>query len=629
MSQSSGIAHLFRSLTGRLVAGVLVAHAILIPLLFAGVLYIVREGYQTQFIEQARSYSHLLAILASKDIRMEPLQALIDETLLSGNIAFVEVIDDSGKVVARGGAGVIAGFREDFFFNQHGDSVYFISLPIHDAAGANAMLRIGYDEIPTRQQIDLAELRALYLAAGYLSLVLFLVFFGGRTLKLMRQKLVAQASVLEHQALHDALSGLPNRALLHDRLHQMILTAQRDMATFSILLMDLDRFKEVNDTLGHQAGDVILQQTAFRLREVVRESDTVARLGGDEFAMVLPGADASDAIAIAEKILKALQEPFKLDNRILHIGASLGVVLFPVHGGDVVNLLRRADVAMYAAKRAGGGLVLYDPSLDQHSLDRLTLAAELRQGVGQGEIEVYYQPKVDLRSGGICGVEALARWQHPRRGLVLPEEFIPVAERTGIINALTLHVLDVAVRQCYLWHCAGWRISMAVNLSPLSLLDAQLAERVRDILHGADLPSSFLILEITEEAIMAEGLQSQETLLRLAAIGVGITIDDFGTGYSSLGRLKKLPVSEIKIDKSFVIDMLVDGNDAAIVQATIDLARNLGLRVVGEGVETQEHQDKLSAFGCDMAQGYHISRPLPAHEIQRLFMADHGRQKGG
>lgn len=629
MSQSSGIAHLFRSLTGRLVAGVLVAHAILIPLLFAGVLYIVREGYKTQFIEQARSYSHLLAILASKDIRMEPLQALIDETLLSGNIAFVEVIDDSGRVVARGGAGVIAGFREDFFFNQHGDSVYFISLPIHDAAGANAMLRIGYDEIPTRQQIDLAELRALYLAAGYLSLVLFLVFFGGRTLKLMRQKLVAQASVLEHQALHDALSGLPNRALLHDRLHQMILTAQRDMATFSILLMDLDRFKEVNDTLGHQAGDVILQQTAFRLREVVRESDTVARLGGDEFAMVLPGADASDAIAIAEKILKALQEPFKLDNRILHIGASLGVVLFPVHGGDVVNLLRRADVAMYAAKRAGGGLVLYDPSLDQHSLDRLTLAAELRQGVGQGEIEVYYQPKVDLRSGGICGVEALARWQHPRRGLVLPEEFIPVAERTGIINALTLHVLDVAVRQCYLWHCAGWRISMAVNLSPLSLLDAQFAERVRDILHGADLPSSFLILEITEEAIMAEGLQSQETLLRLAAIGVGITIDDFGTGYSSLGRLKKLPVSEIKIDKSFVIDMLVDGNDAAIVQATIDLARNLGLRVVGEGVETQQHQDKLSAFGCDMAQGYHISRPLPAHEIQRLFMADHGRQKGG
>lgn len=621
MAKPTGIARLSKGLIGRLMMVVVAIHTILVPLLFVGVLYIVKQGYESLFINQARSDSHMIAVLAGRDLRPARLRMLFEEVALSGSVVFWAIADTSGQTIASArGADVHASFQEDFFFNEHGDTTYYVSVPVNDEAGIlRGVLRLGYDETPTREQIDNTYHRGFYLAIGYILLTLFLAISGGRILNLMRKELVTQANALEHQALHDTLTGLPNRALLHDRLKQSILASQREHAPFALFLMDLDRFKEVNDTLGHQAGDVILQQTATRLREAVRESDTVARLGGDEFAVVLPKVDVDGAVLIAEKILRTLQEPFVVENRTLPIGASIGIALFPSHGEDAASLLSRADVAMYAAKHAGGGLTVYDPDLDRHSMDRLTLTAELRQGVEHDEIEVYYQPKADLHTGEICGVEALARWRHPRLGLILPEEFIPLAERAGVINALTLRVIEASAHQCVHWSSSGTKISIAVNVSPLSLLDAKFADKVGDILRNCDLSACTLILEVTEGAIMADTPQVQELFTRLDAMGVRISIDDFGTGYSSLARLKKLPVSEVKIDKSFVIDMLTDDNDAAIVRATIDLAHNLGLKVVAEGVETQGHLEMLAAFGCDMAQGYHISRPLPTLEVRHLL----------
>lgn len=627
MANPSRIARLSRGLIGRLIIGVVAIHLILIPLLFAGVLYIVKEGYQAQFVDQLRSDSYLLSILVGN--YAEPpadkvrLQKLADEALLSGDLVFIKVVDGSGRVL---GAAEVrnahVSFKEDFFFGEHADTVYYVSLPVYGNSGKEiATLRLGYDETPIQEQIDLTHQRGLYLAIGYVALTLFLLVLGWRVLSLMRRELVMQTDALEHQALHDTLTRLPNRALLQDRLLQVIRSGQREHSPFSLFLLDLDRFKEVNDTLGHHAGDIILQEVALRLREVIRESDTVARLGGDEFAVVLPRVDAAGAVLIAEKILHALHQPFSVEGRILPLGGSIGIALFPEHGEDGGSLLRRADVAMYAAKHAGGGIMLYASELDTHSVDRLTLATELRQGIERDEIEVYYQPKLDLKTGEICGVEALARWRHPQRGLILPIEFISLAERIGVINILTLRVLDAAIKQCSAWTDANLHIPVAVNLSPVSFLDAQLADRIQEILKKYSCSACSLVLEVTEGALMVDTPRAQETLARLDAMGIALSIDDFGTGYSSLARLKNLPLSEVKIDQSFVIDMLVDDNDAAIVRATIDLAHNLGLKVVAEGVETVGHLERLNSFGCDMAQGYYLSRPLPAAEMQRLIVS--------
>lgn len=628
MRTPGGISRIFQGVTGRMLMAVLAVHAALIPVLFGGVFYIVSEGYKTQFIDQARATSYILAILTSKDSQPASLQALIDEILLSNGVVFMELTDAKG-IVATGSMNAPAQFHEDFYFDQNPDMIYFVSLPTHSKAGGRRVLRIGFDEAPTQLQIDRVFKQIFYLAGGYISFVLLLVFFGGRAIILMNRELVLQAAALEHQATHDALTDLPNRVLLHDRLHQAIRTAERDETPISLLLLDLNRFKEINDTLGHQAGDDILRQVASRLQEVVRKADTVARLGGDEFSVVLPTATMTDAIMVTEKIVRALKQSFRVDDRPLEIGASIGIALFPEHGDNVMNLLRRADVAMYTAKQEGKDFVVYNASLDQHALEQLTLANELRQGIERGEFEVYYQPKVDLRRNKICGVEALVRWHHPRRGLIQPAQFMDITERTGIIHTLSLHVLHLAAHQCKKWHAEGLLLNIAVNLSPMGLMDTQLAETVRGILHRASLDPAFLILEITEGPIMSSEKQTHEILTQLAALGIRISVDDFGTGHSTLGRLKKLPVSEVKIDKSFVFEMLNDSNNAAIVRTTIDLAQSLGLKVVAEGVETLQQLDALRALKCDMVQGYFISRPIPADAIRALCHGNHNGALAG
>ncbi|HJR44629.1 MAG TPA: EAL domain-containing protein [Actinomycetota bacterium] len=429
-----------------------------------------------------------------------------------------------------------------------------------------------------------------------------------------------QAALNEYQALHDDLTTLPNRVLLHDRIHQSILGMERDKTLVAVMLMDLDRFKEVNDTLGHHSGDLLLRQIGPRLRSILRESDTIARLGGDEFAILLPNVhDRAAAVQVADKIKRALDLPFEIQGLKLNIEASIGIAFAPDHGKDVESLIQRADIAMYVSKGSGSGYAIYAPEQDRHSATRLALVGQIRQAIDDQEISLYYQPKADLITGQVRAVEGLARWNHPERGLMTPDDFIPLTENTGLIEPLTFYLIEAAVRQGRLWRDAGLDLVISVNVSARSLLDHELPDHIGDILKKWNLPPKAIRLEITESTIMEDPVRALEVLDRLSQKGIGLALDDFGTGYSSLSYLKRLPVDELKIDKSFVMHMHEDENDAVIVRSTIDLGRNLGLEVVAEGVETKEHWDKLTELGCNMAQGYFLSRPIAPGEFMQWY----------
>jgi diguanylate cyclase (GGDEF)-like protein/PAS domain S-box-containing protein len=423
------------------------------------------------------------------------------------------------------------------------------------------------------------------------------------------------AAALEHQALHDALTGLPNRLLLHDRLEQAVLLAQREQTSLALLVMDLDRFKEVNDTLGHYYGDLLLRELGQRLQSTLRAADTVARLGGDEFAVLLPRASSDDAVAAAQRLIEAVERPFAVEGHPVEVGASVGIALFPDHGGEPGVLLRRADVAMYIAKRTQAGFSTYSPEQDQHSPDRLALMAELRTAIEEDQLELWYQPKIDFGTAVISGAEALVRWRHPLRGMVPPDQFIPLAEQSGQVKALSRWVLNRALRQCRDWARAGTPLGVAVNLSMRDLHDPALPETVGVLLKRWQVAPEALTVEITESTLMADPVQALEIVRRLSGMGVSIAIDDFGTGYSSLAYLKRLPVDELKVDRAFVRHIAHDNHDAAIVRSTIGLAHDLGLSVVAEGIEDQASWDVLAQLGCDRGQGYFISKPLPAAEL--------------
>jgi len=425
----------------------------------------------------------------------------------------------------------------------------------------------------------------------------------------------AQAAALEHQALHDSLTDLPNRTLFHDRLHQAVLACHRDKGQLAVLMMDLDRFKEINDTLGHYVGDQVLIQVGRRLRDGLRETDTVARLGGDEFAILVPSASLDEAQRLADKINHMLEQSFVFDVHNIHVGASVGIALFPDHGEDADTLIQRADVAMYVAKNGDSSPAVYDAQQDQYTIKRLSLISALRQALRFNELDLAYQPILDMASARPVGVEALLRWNHPTRGPVAPDEFIPLAEQTGQMGALTDWVLDNALRQAASWTAAGLGVSLSVNLSPRNLQDSGFADRVRAALEQAAVPAERLTLEITESAIMTDPERAGRTLDALDRSGVRLSIDDFGTGYSSLAHLKSLPVDELKIDKSFVIDMNRDENDAVIVRSTVDLAHNLGLTVTAEGVEQRDTWEMLALLDCDRVQGMYVCKPMSAEEM--------------
>lgn len=808
MARHNRIKILLRSVAGRITIGVILIHALLIPFLF-GVVFVIEAGYKQQFIEYVRHDAAVVAEQLSEEHTESGFLHHLNDAALSGGVLVAQLLAEDGTLYSSTVLGKSISptdFHEDFRFGEHGDSIYYISLPIGTADGQSATLQMGFDEEPTREQIEKAYHRVEILAVSYITLSLLSVAFlipqltrplrklrdtaqkvanGEATERLfvkssiyeisdlaedlesMRHELVnrSQAIIaregrisaimnnvvdgiitiderggiesmnpaalhifgydqseisgikfdnlldnsnivtknlhnqnrsssktpvtsvighealgrrkngdsfpieiaiseltrsegqlyiaivrditerkrseeelkalhndlerrvvkrtrelaslnqeLEHQALHDALTELPNRALLQDRMHQALFSAQRENHQLALLITDLDRFKEINDTVGHHYGDLVLQQVSARMRAALRGSDTIARLGGDEFAVLLPFIESGeDAVKTARKLIATMEEPIMVEDHSFHVGISIGIALYPDHGKDGSTLMRHSDVAMYVAKRSTSGYAVYDHLDDQHSVSRLAMVGELRNAIEHKQLIIFYQPKIDLKEGRIIGVEALVRWNHPQRGLLSPDEFIPLAEHTGLIRPLTFFVLHEALHRASLWKKEGITLKISVNLSVHHLQDEQLASKVESAMRQWEVPAELLGFEITESAIMANPLRAMNTLTQLSKMGIGLSIDDFGTGYSSLMYLKQLPVGEIKIDKSFVIAMLENNEDLIIVRSTIDLAHNMGRQVVAEGVESEEALNTLVELGCDMAQGYYISRPITAN----------------
>ena len=454
----------------------------------------------------------------------------------------------------------------------------------------------------------------------------------------MREEIASREQEILRLAYLDGLTGLPNRVRFNGQLEKAIDKARRHGVTVSVMLMGLDRFRLINDTLGHKAGDHVLRQVAMRLRQVAPTAATLARLGGDEFAILMPGRDAdagaaadrmaesgapqsvSDPARFAQMVLEMMKHPVLLDGQPLDVGASIGIARFPEHGGDAGTLIRHADMAMYGAKRGNQGFAFYDPRFDIAQQDQLSLLGELRRAVEANELRVYYQPKIDLAAGCTKGVEALVRWQHPVRGLLAPGLFMPYAEQTGFVRQVTGWMLAHAIAQCGRWCEQGMPLQVSINISTRDLADEALPGLLVRLLAQHGVPPELICLEITESSFMQDPERALKTLREIDALGVEISIDDFGTGFSSLSYLKRLPVDELKIDRAFVMNMLDDADDFTIVRSTVELAHNLGLRVVAEGVETAAAMDALLAVGCDLAQGFHASRPIPVDAFQRWLL---------
>ena len=456
-----------------------------------------------------------------------------------------------------------------------------------------------------------------------------IVLGASRRLRQDAEALQEHAAANEYLALHDPLTDLPNRILFRDRVQQAMIRARRDGTQAAVMIMDLDRFKEINDALGHDRGDQVLTEVAPRLRAILREVDTVGRLGGDEFGVLLGGLhSAEEGRAVGEKLRGALELPFDLEDMELAVGASVGMSSFPAHGDDPELLLRRAEIAMYVAKASGSPFEVYSTEQDHYTKDRLAMFADLRRAIEAGDLTVHYQPKVSLPGGEVVGLEALARWQHPERGSVPPDVFVPLAEHTGLVRRLTASVLETALARCAAWAEDGLDLPVAVNLSVRDLLDSGLPSQVLAMLDRVGLPPASLQLEITESSIMDQPARALDVLNALADLGIELAIDDFGTGYSSLAYLQRLPVRQLKIDRSFVTQLAENESDAAIVRSTIELGHSLALTVVAEGVEDEASTALLAEAGCDLAQGYHIARPMVGDEVA-VWLAASGRSVRG
>ena len=556
------------------------------------------------------------------------LDAAVQGLVLRGTVRNAKLFDAGGRLVySRSGeeaaehsddalravAGeTVAKFEEG---SREGERLYEVYVPLRFVGSGSPSgafeLYLPYE--PIAKQIS-DDTRALYpvLIGGLALLYFLLVPIVARASRALR-RLAAES---RHQALHDELTGLANRRKLMGELEDALGRARRADSRVALLCLDLDRFKDVNDALGHGHGDLLLRDVADTLVRALRHGDLLARLGGDEFALLARDvAGPGEALALADRVGAALHREFVLADVPVVVEASIGVALFPDHGRSAEELLRAADTAMYAAKEAGTRRELYVEERDRRGPDRIARLSELRRALSNGEIEVHYQPKVDLRTGAVTGTEALARWAHPVRGLLAPVEFLPLAEQTGLITSLTSHVLEQALSQCRDWADEGLDLTVAVNVSTRSLLDTAFPDEVEALLSRHGVERDRLQLEITERSLIGDLATAIDVITRLHELGVRLSVDDFGTGYSSLSRLLVLPLQELKIDRSFVMDIDTDGPGAAIVRSTIDMGHHLGLEVVAEGVETESTLVELRELGCDAVQGYHVLRPAPAAEV--------------
>jgi diguanylate cyclase (GGDEF)-like protein len=494
-----------------------------------------------------------------------------------------------------------------------------VYVPARSESGATiGVIDVVLNYEPTAAATSDAVRNVAMLVLAGLGLVWLLLF---RTVRNASKRLRQSAAENARLALLDPLTGLPNRRLLSERLERSVDVALAEDNHVGLLLLDIDRFKEINDSLGHDRGDQLLIEVARRLEGVVRETDTVARLGGDEFAVLLPTVRSiDDAAVLAERVLSVFAEPYDIDGLVLHVETSLGLALLPDHAQDVTSLLKRADVAMYAAKAARRGLSIYSAEGDASSPAKLLLLGDLRKAIdSDDQLSVHYQPKLDLHTSAVVGLEALLRWNHPVRGQIPPGEFIPLAEQTGLVHSLTRRVLEMVLRQMREWRETGWEIQVAVNLSALNLAEPDLDERVAELLAQYDVPARLLEFEITESAIVQDPERAAITLARIAAMGSTIALDDFGIGNTSLSQLRALPIDTLKIDRSFVTDMSEGGD--VLVKVVTDLAHEFRMIAVAEGVEQPEVAEKLRRLGCDLAQGYLYARPVPAEELRAVLEA--------
>ena len=573
----------------------------------------------------------LLDAAAAAGAAASSSQALTNLTAAAGaGVSGVTLRDSTGRVVFTAGASHAVAHRHlvrapttagtQTFVED--DTVHVVT-SVELSPGSRGVIEV---EIPNAaiaaaaaaESRDVYTVLGLGLGALFLALLPFIILAARR---------LRSAQVVHAQELHvDDATGLPNRAAFYEHAHAQLVASTAAGEGVALVLIDLDRFKEINDSLGHGAGDEVLKHVAARLRHALRDGDLIARLGGDEFAILVPNVpDAERAERIAWKISEQLNEPFTIQGIKLDIAASIGIALSPDHGADVPTLMRRADVAMYTAKHAHAGVNVYDAAEDPNSADHLSLIADLRTAIETGGLELHYQPKALLENGHVEGVEALCRWTHTDRGFISPGVFIPIAEQTGLVKHLTLWVVDEALRQAREWRRAGIGLSISVNISAQNLKDPRLTEDFSALLAKYDAEADWITLEVTESAVMEDPEVAIARLDDLAGMGLEISIDDYGTGYSSLAYLKRLPISELKIDRSFVMNITSDQKDALIIGSTVELGHNLGLRVVAEGVEQEADWIGLQLLGCDIAQGYFLGRPMPASALL-AWLAEPGRE---
>jgi diguanylate cyclase (GGDEF)-like protein len=579
--------------------GAIVTVTLLVLLLALAVAYVDRR-FAAQQAALAETQSHFRAVVASAPVVLFALDALGIITMAEGR-DLARVHCDSTAALGRS------------FFDEFADVGSWVD-QAHRALGGDEFTAIG-----TARGIVLEMRWTPARASG--GAIEGVIVVGTDITERRRAE-----DALVRQAFHDDLTDLPNRAAFNRQLPLAIETAGARRSKLALAVLDLNRFKIVNDSLGHEVGDALLRLVSARLRGVLRERDFVARLGGDEFAVIIADATKSDGDELAKRIVSVLRVPFDVDGHILEIGAAVGYALYPTHAADATTLLRRADVAMYVAKRSGLGFAQYDAFHDAQSSTRLIMESGLRNAIAENELVLYYQPTVELATGRVAKVEALVRWAHPTLGLLSPDRFIPMAEETGLIIPLTTWVLDAALHQLSEWQGAGIELRVAVNLSARSLRDGALPKAVEDILRKRALQPDRLTCEVTETALVQNMDVTRESLRQLSELGVQISVDDFGTGYSSLSYLAQLPVNELKIDKSFVIAMHAESKDASIVRWIIGLAHVLGMRVVAEGVETSTALESIRALGCDVAQGFYLSRPMPAADLP-IWLANSKRWK--
>ena len=650
------------SLSTYMIASVLLVHLLLAPFLYWLTIDVYQSSSSESFISNANHITGLLAEdLAGINISGNKHEIIsnLDSAIMSGNIIFVDIIDSFGKTITPYDTLHISGnhFKEDKYLNQHNDGVFFISVPVflNSTNNRSFKLRIGFDETNINEQISTIKKRIIFIMLLYIltmvSVYSIITKFINKPLTLLRQKsthiaqgevesplnvpthisdikhlsqdlekmrltLLEMANHMQVQATHDELTGLPNRYLYTDRMHQAVSMAQRSNKSFAVLLLDLDRFKEINDTLGHGVGDKVLKIISDRMSDGMRDSDTIARVGGDEFSIILVDVNQDTAKIIAHKITKLIEPVINVNSHSLVVSASIGVAIYPQDGENPELLLQHADVAMYYAKHNNKQVSCYLANMDSDNYENLLLVNDLKSSISQDHFEALFQPKIDLATGEASGCELLLRWRHPYLGIIYPDKFIPLAEQENIIGDLTRWATSQSLNYFLEIIKRNPDFQVAINVSPVNLLDSKLLNSLLDILSLSEFPAHNLIIEVTENVIMKNPERSVEILNQFSDAGIKISIDDFGTGYSSLAYLQKFPITELKIDKTFITDLTKESTNYPIVKASITMAHDLGITVVAEGIENGFVHDLLTELGCDRVQGYHYGKPMAFNELE-------------